>query len=185
MLYILQGKGLTFFLEMINYIITMLKKKKITYISEDSEKSIEGQTKKLKKELKKCQKEKEEYLTQAQRARADLVNFRKRQETALEEFRKYNQGSFIKELLPVLDSLRIGSKENQGVKQIKEQLKIILEKHGLKEIKAVGEKFNPEFHEAVEQVKSKKEEGIIIEEAQKGYLLGNRVLRVSKVKATK
>jgi molecular chaperone GrpE len=161
----------------------MFKKKKITYVSEESE----TQTQKLKKKLKECQKEKEEYLTQAQRARADLVNFRRRQEQALEEIRKYGQENFIRELLPVLDSLKIGGKENKGIRQIKEQLEAIFKKYGLKEIKAVGEKFNPEFHEAVEQVKSKEEEKeeTIIEEAQKGYLLENKVLRPSKVKVTK
>jgi molecular chaperone GrpE len=161
----------------------MFKKKKITYVSEESE----TQTQKLKKKLKECQKEKEEYLTQAQRARADLVNFRRRQEQTLEEIRKYGQENFIRELLPVLDSLKIGEKENKGIRQIKEQLEAIFKKYGLKEIKAVGEKFNPEFHEAVEQVKSKEEEKeeTIIEEAQKGYLLENKVLRPSKVKVTK
>ncbi len=162
--------------------------KKITYLSEESQNQISargGPIGKLKKKLKECQKEKEEYLTQAQRARADLINFRRRQEEALGELRKYGQENLIRELLPVLDSLRIGTKENEGIRQIKEQLEIIFKKYGLKEIKAEGEKFNPEFHEAIERVKSKKEEGIIIEEVQKGYLLGEKVLRVSKVKVAK
>ena len=162
----------------------MLKKKKISYISEESEESG-GQVKKLKNKLKECQKEKEEYLTQAQRARADLINFRQRQEQAQEELNKYGQENFIKELLPVLDSLKIGAKENEGVKQIKEQLETVLKKYGLKEIKSLGEKFNPEFHEAIEQVESEKEEGTIVEEVQKGYLLGEKVLRVNKVKVAK
>jgi molecular chaperone GrpE len=49
----------------------------------------------------------------------------------------------------------------------------------------VGEKFNPEFHEAVESVESGKESGIIVEEIQKGYLLNSEVLRPSKVKIAK
>lgn len=162
----------------------MVKKEKITYLSEEPEES-EGLVKKLKSKLKECQKEKEEYLTQAQRARADLINFQRRQEETLEELSKYGQKNFIKELLPVLDSLRIGAKENQGLRQIKEQLEIIFKKYGLKEIKAEGEKFNPEFHEAVEQVKSKKEEGKVAEEVQKGYMLGDKILRPSKVKVSK
>ena len=169
----------------------MAKKEKITYLSEESEESggqlsaRGGPIGKLKSKLKECQKEKEEYLTQAQRARADLINFQRRQEQILEELGKYGQENFIRELLPVLDSLRIGTKENQGIKQIKEQLETTLLKYGLKEIKTLGEKFNPEFHEAVEQVKSKKEEGIIIEEIQRGYFLGDKILRPSKVKVAK
>jgi molecular chaperone GrpE len=162
----------------------MIKKKKITYISEESE-ATGDRLKKLKEQLRECQKEKEEYLTQAQRARADLINFRRRQEKTIEELKKYGQAGFIIELLPVLDSLRIGAKKNEGVKQIKEQLEAILKNHGLKEIKAKGEKFNPEFHEAIEQIESKEREGIVIEEVQRGYILGEKALRVSKVKVAK
>ena len=162
----------------------MLKKKKISYISEEPEES-DTQTQKLKNKLKECQKERGEYLTQAQRARADLINFRRRQEEALEEVGKYGQENIIKELLPVLDSLRIGARENKGIKQIKEQIETIFKNYGLKEIKAIGEKFNPEIHEAIEQVKLDKEEGTIIKEVQKGYTLNNKVLRPAKVKVSK
>lgn len=158
--------------------------KKITYLAEDSG-GTGDKLKKLKKKLTQCQKEKEEYLTQAQRARADLINYQRRQEQALEELKKYGQGNFVRELLPVLDSLRIGAEQNEGVKQIKEQLETILKNHGLKQIKTKGEKFNPELHEAVEQMKSKEKEGMIVEEIQKGYLLNDKVLRASKVKIAK
>ncbi|PIV10512.1 MAG: nucleotide exchange factor GrpE [Candidatus Portnoybacteria bacterium CG03_land_8_20_14_0_80_41_10] len=157
--------------------------KKITYLSEEADRS--GSLEKIKKELKECQKEKEEYLAQAQRARADLINYRRRQEILLEELRKFGQEAFLKEILPVLDSLRLGSKENEGIRQIKEQLEIILKRYGLTEIKVLGQKFNPIFHEAVEQIKSQKGEGTVIQEVQKGYLLGDKVLRVSKVKIAK
>ena len=162
----------------------MLEKKKISYISEELE-EFGGQAQKLKKKLKECQKEREEYLTQAQRARADLINFRRRQEKAIEEIGKYGQENIIRELLLVLDSLRIGARGNKGIKQIKEQLEAVLGKYGLKEIKALGEKFNPEFHEAVEQIKSKGKEEIVVEEIQKGYILNDRVLRPTKVKISK
>jgi len=87
--------------------------------------------------------------------------------------------------LPVLDSLGHGAKENEGIGQIKEQLESIFKKYGLKEIKAEDEKFNPEFHEAIERVKSNKKSGTIIEEVQKGYMLGEKVLRITKVKVAK
>jgi len=161
----------------------MIKKDKTVYIdeNEDSEGMV-GKLKKLKKKLKECQKEKEEYLSQTQRARADLINYRRRQEEALGEIMKRGNDEIIKELLPVLDSLEMGANKNDGVKQIKEQFEAVLGKYGVKSIKAVGEKFNPEFHEAIEQIKSSEESGTIIEEVQKGYLLQNRVLRVSRVK---
>lgn len=162
----------------------MDKKEKLTYIVEEPTES-ESRVQKIKKQLKQCQKEKEEYLSQAQRARADLINFRQRQERALEELGKYGQFNFIRELLPVLDSLRIGAEKDEGLKQIKDQLENILRNHGLAEIKANGEKFNPELHEAVDQIEAGGESGIIIEEVQKGYFLGEKVLRPSKVMVAK
>lgn len=134
------------------------------------------QVKKLKKKLKECQKEKEEYLTQAQRARADLINYRRRQEQVLEEFKKFGQVGLIRELLPILDSL-------ETVEPVKKQLMAVLKQYGVEEIKAVGKEFNPQYHEAVEMVKGKKS-GIVAEEVQRGYLLGDKILRVSKVKVS-
>jgi len=158
----------------------MIKKQKLTYLSED-EQEPGSKIKKLKKKLQECQKEKEEYLTQAQRARADLINYRRRQEEVLKEFKKYSQEGLIRELLPVVDSLLAGSK-NEDIKRIKDQLESVLK---IKGIKALDEQFNPEFHEAIEQVKSNKPSGSIVEEIQKGYLLHDKVLRPSKVKVSK
>lgn len=160
----------------------MLKKKKISYISEESD----TQTYKLKKRLKECQKQKEEYLTQAQQARADLINYRKRQEEKIiPGIVAIGQTSIIYKILPVLDSLEAGAEKNNDVKKIREQMISVLKECNIEEIKAVGEKFNPEFHEAVEQVESDKNPGIIIQQVQKGYLFNNELLRSSKVKVAK
>jgi len=157
--------------------------KKIKYLSE--EETPHNSLKKLKEELKKCKKEKEEYLTQTQIARADLINYRRRQEQALEELKGYCQSNLISEVLPVLDSLRIGSEHNEELGRIKKQLDDILKKHGLEEIDAVGKIFDPRFHEAIEEVESDSEEGIILEEFQKGYLVNKKLLRPSRVKVAK
>jgi len=152
--------------------------------------------KKLKEKLKKCQKEKQEYLDGWQRAQADLINYKRRQEEQMKEWQKLVNQELIIELLPVLDSLETrnyaeiyaeprGKELFEGINKIKEQLLVVLKKHGLEEIKSVGEKFNPEFHEAVESVESDEEEGIIVEEIQKGYTLNGKVIRVAKVKVTK
>ncbi|MBU1290056.1 nucleotide exchange factor GrpE [Patescibacteria group bacterium] len=156
------------------------------YINEDLDaEGLGGKLKRLRKKLKECQKEKEGYLNQAQRAGADLINYRRRQEGALEEIVKRASDGLIRELLPVLDSLEMGARENEGVGLIKEQLEAVLGKRGVKAIEAVGEKFNPELHEAIEQVESEEESGIVVEEVQKGYFLGEKVLRVSRVKVGK
>ena len=75
---------------------------------------------------------------------------------------------------------------NAGLKAVKDQLIKILSNHGLEEMKSAGEKFNPEFHEAVETVEAEnKDEGAVVEEVQKGYLLNGKVIRTAKVKVTK
>jgi len=75
-----------------------------------------------------------------------------------------------------------GSEKSEDIKRIKDQLESVLK---IKEIKALGEQFNPEFHEAVEQVKSNKPSGSVVKEIQKGYLLHDKVLRPTKVKVSK
>ncbi|MFC1700616.1 nucleotide exchange factor GrpE [Patescibacteria group bacterium] len=162
----------------------MDKNKELVYTDEEDSNSegIKIKTNKLKEKIKQCQKEKEEYLSQAQRAMADLVNYRRRQEQLLEEFRKYSQIGFVRELLPVMDSLTAGGKE---VELIKKQFESVLKQYNIIEIKAVGQEFNPQFHEAIEIEESKKKSGTIIEEIQKGYTMYDKVLRVSKVKIAK
>ncbi len=163
----------------------MIKKKKIEYISEKEE-MPNNKLKKVKEKLKECQKEKEDYLTQAQIARADLINYRRRQEEKImPEIVAIGQTSIIHKILPVLDSLEVGAEKNEDVKKIREQMISVLKECNMEEIKAIGEEFNPEFHEAIERVESDKESGIIIQQVQKGYLFNNKLLRPSKVKVAK
>jgi len=171
--------------------------KEVEYISEEEDQSIDKKLKKLREKLKKCQKEKEEYLAGWQRAKADLINYKKEQEQKISDYYKFANEGLILEILPVLDSFEEALKHNKddvggethqwrkGLIQIYNQLKNILKNQGLEEIKAIGEKFNPEFHEALEEVESNKPEGIIVEEIQRGYKLHGRVIRPSKVKVGK
>lgn len=137
----------------------------------------------------------DEYLNGWKRAKADFINYKKRQEEAIVMFRKYAREDFIIELLPVLDYFNEAIKHmpengNQlewinGILAIKTRLEDFLKKYGIREISAVGEKFNPEFHEAVEVVESEKEQGTILEESRKGYILNEKIIRVAKVKVAK
>ena len=143
---------------------------------------------KLKKKIKECREEKEKYLTGWQRSQADFINYRRRQEEQMAEWSKMLDGGLIKDILPVMDSLDAAQKsqpDNQGLTTLAKQFEDILKKHGLAEIKSIGEKFNPEFHEVVEcqecEEGKKHEEGIVTEEIQKGYILNGKVIRVAKV----
>src|SRR4030042_2553201 len=161
------------------------EKEKIVYedepeTSEDGDlDEVEGKVKKLKEKLKKCNEDKQEYLAGWQRAQADFINYRRKQEERKGEWVKMANENLITDLLPVIDALNHaeqhvelrGKQEREGISKIKEEILNTLKKYGLEEIKAVGEKFNPEFHEAIERIESDEEEGVVVEEAQKGYLL--------------
>jgi molecular chaperone GrpE len=160
---------------------------------------------KMREKLKRCSEEKQGYLTGWQREKADFINFRRRQDEQMGEWMKTAQAGVLGDILPVIDTLDAGirnlefkplrcnsgelngsaEKNESHLEGIKKQLMEILKKHGLEEIECLGEKFNPEFHEAIGTVESDKEEGVVIEEAQKGYLLNGKVLRTSKVKVSK
>lgn len=156
-------------------------------IIDGEESDFKNRLKKIKEELKICQKEKEEYLLGWQRAKADFINYKKDEEKQREEFAKFAMKSILYDMLHVLDSIDIALQhgESQGIKEIKNQFLEILKRNGMEEIFAEkGLKFNPAEHESImeEEMETENLDGVIIDELQKGYKLFNRVLRPSKVK---
>lgn len=159
---------------------------------EDNGEEAVVKIKKLKEDLKQCQKEKQDYLTGWQREKADFINFKRRQEEQMGEWMKMFGEGLIKDILPVMDTLESGIKNQEsggksadGLAGVKKQLLKILEKHGLEEIKSVGQKFDHNLHEAVEQIEADRQAGEIVEEVQKGYALNGKIIRVAKVKVCK
>ncbi len=155
-----------------------------------AEESSSETIKKLRAELKKAQEEKQEYLTGWQKAKADFINSRKRDEEAQKEFTRFANENIITELIPVLDSfnMAMGNKEawekvdknwRIGVEYISSQLKKVLEDFGLKEIDPLGKKFDPIRDEAIEDGK---ENDTVTTVVQKGYELNGKVLKAPKVK---
>jgi len=124
-----------------------------------------------------------------QRAQADFVNYKRRSEQEKEEIGKFANSVLVLNLLPILDDLerafisippRLAKLSwVDGIRLIERKLWAILEAQGLSQIEALGEPFDPRFHEAVRQDKGK--EGIVIEEVQKGYQLHDRVIRPTMV----
>jgi molecular chaperone GrpE len=160
-------------------------KDKIEYVNEDSDEP-DKKVKKVKHQLKHCEQERAEYLAGWQRAKADYINLEKRTEQEKSEWIKFSNAELILKFLPLLDSFEEALKHtnDNGLAHIYNQLKDILKNQGLEEIKSLGEKFNPEIHEAVENEKGEKE-GIIVEEIQKGYKLHGKIIRPSRVKISK
>lgn len=137
----------------------------------------------------------EEYRQRLLRAQADFDNYRRRTQREKEEMAKYASMELITRLLPVLDNFEraIGASKGsgdfeslaKGVDMIHRQFLQLLEQEGLKPMETVGQPFNPEFHEAVMRVESDEhEEGIILEELQRGYILKDRVIRPAMVKVS-
>ncbi|RLC35009.1 MAG: nucleotide exchange factor GrpE [Candidatus Nealsonbacteria bacterium] len=148
----------------------------------------------IRRQLEECQKKRDEYLAGWQRARADFLNYKKDEMERMAELVKFANVELILKILPVLDNFyeaekKLKSAETEDVKgllQIRVQFEDFFKRQGVEEIKSLGEKFDPNFHEAVEQVELKdKEPGTIIEEIQKGYTLQGKVIRPAKVKIVK
>ena len=136
------------------------------------------------------EKEKAEgYLANWQRAQADFINYKRRIEQERREFNSYANTNLILSILPVLDDLEraieamseeIASTEwGEGIRLVEQKFKTILQGQGVIPMISVGEAFDPNIHEALRQEKG--EEGIILEEFQRGYMMGERVIRPAKV----
>lgn len=163
------------------------KENGIEYISEDNSDKAEDKIKKTKEQLKKTEQERAEYLAGWQRAKADYINLQKEYEKKIADYFKFANEELILEILPILDSFEAAMKHdnNEGIKQLYNQLLNKLKSNGIEEIKSMSEKFNPELHEVIETIKSDKGEGIVVEEVQKGYRLHGKTIRPAKVKINK
>ena len=146
-----------------------------------AEEHAQDSIKKLKERLKDAEAKAKEYLDGWQRAQADFVNIRKRDEEAKVEFLKFAKTDLIDQLMPVLDSLSLA----QGhAEPIYKQLMQILKSNGLEEDNPMGETFDPRKHEAVGSVETDKkdEDHKILEVVQKGYILSGKIIRPAKVR---
>ena len=155
-------------------------------LGEENADELGQKLKKLKTELQMCQKEKGEYLDGWQRAKADFINARKDEEKERREFEKFANIFLLQDFLAIADSLDMTSLHDagEGARSIQRQLQELLKRHGVVPIESVGKSFDPAFHEAFEEipVDDEAQNGVVIEELQKGYMLNGRVLRPAKAK---
>ena len=136
-----------------------------------------------------------EYKETLQRLQAEFENFRKRSERENEAFRKIAAAKTIAEFLPVLDSVEDGIRHanalndremETGLGKVKGQFMQVLERNGVKQIDSKGQKFSHEMHEALMAAEDKNaEDGIVLEELQKGYSMNGLILRAAKVKVNR
>ena len=155
-----------------------------------AEKPTEKETvHKLEEELKIQLEEKnklaEDRLNKLKYLQADFDNYRKNFEKEKKDIIKLANENLIKEFLVVLDDLERAERENgnnKGLSLLYKNFLNILEKNGLKKIECLGRKFNPNLHEVLMKEESEEDEGIILEEFQKGFILNSKVIRPSQVK---
>lgn len=138
-------------------------------------------------------RERDELKDQLLRARAEFDNYRKRVARDAERERKRAAESLIRDLLPVVDNLELALQHAdaehplaEGVSMVVRQFQDVLRRAGVEAIPAVGEPFDPTVHEAVMHAPSEEvAENNVAHEFQKGYRLGDYVLRPSKVAVSK
>jgi molecular chaperone GrpE len=163
--------------------------------NEDGEEDLKKTLKKLRGDLKQVKKEKEEYLTGWQKERADFANFKKDEDARKKAFAEFQLEGVLSRFLSVMDSFGMAMANKEawekvdknwriGVEHIHSELKKIFEEHGVVEIGTVGESFDPNIHHSIASVcgPDQTKDHTVTEVVQKGYKLGNRVLRPAQVK---
>ena len=150
----------------------------------------------LRQELEEQKAKAAEYLDGWQRARAEFANYKKRIEKEQEDIIKSANGAFITRLLPVMDDFErafqtlpldlMGMTWLEGLGLVHRKLQMLLEQEGVTVIETEGRLFDPTLHQAVTHEESEEhEEGQIIGAVQKGYKMGDKVLRPSLVRVAK
>ncbi len=170
----------------------------VEFVPEDELIEEEGKKKKAEKklsELEVCKNERQEYLDGWQRAQADYANLKKRFEEDKKNIGAFAVEAFIQDLLPVLDAfdMAFGNTESWesvdknwrvGIEFIHSSMIRTLEERGVTPYDPFGEDFNAELHNSVEMIKveNDKEVGKIVSVIQKGYKMGDRIIRVPNVR---
>jgi molecular chaperone GrpE len=142
-------------------------------------------------DLAEVQRQRDDYLDQLQRARAEFSNFQKRARAQAEADRAYAVGDLAGDLLAVIDDFERAMEAArasgataivEGLELIDKQFLAVLAKHGVTRIAAIGQPFDPNRHEALfQQPDAQHPEGTVVAELGKGYMIRDRVLRPSKV----
>jgi molecular chaperone GrpE len=143
----------------------------------------------LEEKLAEVERERDEYLNDLKRVAADFENYRKRVARDQEGLVARAHERLVKELLPVLDDLERAleaaaqheeAELEEGVRLVHRELMEALAREGLVEVETDGQ-FDPHVHEALLSQPSEQEDGSVVEVLQKGYRLGDRVLRPARV----
>lgn len=166
-------------------------------IEEEVDNSAEA-IKKLRAKLKACEADKGEYLAGWQRAKADSVNARREEEERRKDVIKFSEKALVLELVNLADSFdglyadkkgweKIEKNWRQGMEHLRAQLMSIMKSRGVEAIESLGKIFNPKESESIGEidVDTEEKDGIVMEEARKGYKMHGMVIRPSLVRLGK
>jgi molecular chaperone GrpE len=152
--------------------------------------SIATEIEELRRKVRESEEEARANYDRFLRERADLENFKKRLQREKSEALRFACEPLIRELLPVIDNLERaaahsdgkGKSVREGIEMVVKSLLDILDRHGVKRIEAVGQLFDPNWHQAMAQVESAEHEANrVIEQHHTGYVLHDRLLRPALV----
>ncbi|PIR70522.1 MAG: nucleotide exchange factor GrpE [Candidatus Niyogibacteria bacterium CG10_big_fil_rev_8_21_14_0_10_42_19] len=161
----------------------------IEFVEEEGISDAEKKIKKIKKELEVCRKEKDEYLSGWQRAKADYINSKKDEDRLKEHLVKFAEENIIKDILGVVDGFEMARSSDkagewtEGINNIYKEFIKVLSSYGVEEINDTPKEFDPAVHEAIEQIEANKEDdNRVIQVLQKGYKMRGKILRPAKVR---
>lgn len=143
----------------------------------------------LQEKLAAAEAQRDEYLAGWQRAKADLINYKKDEFKHLEDVARYGSVDLIRDLITVLDNFDLGLRTleksgpvEKGVYLIRSQIEDILKKRGLTKFNVKpGDLFDPSIAEAMSEVEADRPPGTVVEEIEPGYRLHDKVLRAARV----
>lgn len=162
--------------------------------NDDGEEDLKKTLKKFRADLKQLKKEKEEYLTGWQKERAEFSNYKKQEDDRRAMFSESMRERILTRFLSVIDSFnmafanreaweKVDDNWRKGVEYIYSQMNGIFEEYGVKPIGEEGEPFDPNIHQSIDMVETDKKEldHKVANVIQKGYKLGDRVMRPARV----
>ena len=157
--------------------------------TEDGEDAIDV----LREKLAKAEEKAAESWETLVRLQAEMANQRKRTEKQVSDAHKFAVKSFVEQLLPVIDSLEMGLQAEGDLDSIREgmnltlkQFESLMEKQNLQAVNPLGEKFDPDLHQAMAMQPSEEyEDGLVAAVMQKGYTLNGRLVRPAMVMVAK
>jgi molecular chaperone GrpE len=163
-----------------------------TATTEEAGPAPQGDLEALRARAEAAEKARDEYLSLAQRTRADFENYQKRYQRELAVERRFAQLPLAADLLPALDNLERASNAAlqagdkgalaRGVALVQSQLLDVLRRHGVTRIEAQGKPFDPNLHQAVmQQPSAEVPPSTVLQVLEPGYLLHDRVLRPARV----